>query len=103
MQALGMTVRHRSDGTPVMLQGCDGLAGSRCTIYAQRPEGCRRYSCHLLTALTEGEVSLAEALEVVNGAHERLAAEPDERHPSPEMKDYLDVHFRGRHRRYSEQ
>jgi hypothetical protein len=101
LQALGLPVREREDGTPVLPQRCAALDGRSCTAYAQRPEGCRRYQCNLATALSEGEVSLEEALAVVKGAQALLASTGPER--SPEVEDYLDRHFRGRHRRYTAQ
>jgi hypothetical protein len=101
LQALGLPVKEREDGTPVLPQRCAALDGSRCTAYMERPEGCRRYHCNLFSALSEGEVSLDEALAVVDRAHALLAASGAER--GPEVEDYLDRHFRGRHRRYTAQ
>jgi Fe-S-cluster containining protein len=97
LQALGLPVREREDGTPVLSQRCAALDGRSCTAYAQRPETCRRYQCNLATALSEGEVSLQEALAVVDGAHALLSSTGPER--SPELEGYLDRHFRGRQRR----
>jgi Fe-S-cluster containining protein len=89
-------VREREDGKPLLPQRCAALDGRRCTAYAERPEGCRRYHCQLFSALAEGEVSLPEALAVVDGAHALLAAAGPER--GPQVDAYLDRHFRGRHR-----
>ena len=97
LQALGLPVKTREDGSSVLPQRCAALEGSRCTAYAERPEGCRRYHCQLFSALAEGEVSLDEALAVVERAHALLASAGGER--GPEVEDYLDRHFRGRHRR----
>ena len=101
LKALGLPVTEREDGTPILPQRCAALEGRTCTAYAQRPEGCRRYHCNLFSALSEGEVSLEEALATVDGAHALRAAANGER--SPELEDYLDRHFRGRHRRYMAQ
>ena len=101
LKALGLPVTEREDGTPILPQRCAALDGRRCTAYAERPEGCRRYHCNLFAALSEGEVSLPEALAAVEGAHALLASAGAER--GPEVEDYLDRHFRGRHRRYSAQ
>lgn len=98
LKALGLPVKEREDGTPILPQRCAALEGKTCTAYAQRPEGCRRYHCHLFSALSEGEVSLEEALAVVDGAHALLAAGGER---GPELDDYLDKHFRGRHRRHT--
>ena len=98
LRALGLPVKAREDGTSILPQACAALDGRRCTAYAARPEGCRRYHCQLFSALGEGEVSLPEALAVVDGAHARLASAGPER--SEEVEDYLDRHFRGRQRRH---
>lgn len=98
LRALGLPVGEREDGKPFLPQRCAALDGRRCTAYAERPEGCRRYHCQLFSALAEGEVSLPEALAVVDGAHALLASAGPER--GPQVDDYLDRHFRGRHRRY---
>ncbi|MBJ6760738.1 YkgJ family cysteine cluster protein [Myxococcaceae bacterium JPH2] len=65
----GVPLVERADGSPALAQHCAALEGRHCTVYAERPESCRRYRCHLLTALAEGEVSLDEALGVVDQAH----------------------------------
>lgn len=74
MQRLSLPVVNRADGTPALEQRCAALDGRCCTVYAERPEACRRYRCYLLTALSEGEVTLEEALAVVDEAHARINA-----------------------------
>jgi Fe-S-cluster containining protein len=74
MQRLSLPVVDRADGTPGLEQRCAALDGRCCTVYAERPEACRRYRCYLLTALSEGEVTLEEALAVVDEAHARINA-----------------------------
>jgi uncharacterized protein len=71
--------RHRldvgeiADGTPVLRQCCSALRDRRCTLYAQRPEACRRYGCRLFSELAGGRVSQDEALAVVDRAHALLS------------------------------
>lgn len=60
-------------------QPCAALEGTRCTVYAQRPMACRRFECLLLTALRDGEVTEAGALEVVAKARALEAAGDRER------------------------
>lgn len=67
-----LPVGERADGAPVLLQHCAALNGRCCTVYADRPAPCRAYRCQLHLALGEGEVSLEEALEVVEGAHAHI-------------------------------
>jgi hypothetical protein len=94
LERLGLRVAERTDGVPVLLQPCAALKERCCTVYADRPKGCRRYQCYLLTALAEGEVSLEEAHAVVDEAHALRASGDRER-----TEHYLDKHFRGRHQR----
>ena len=59
----------RRRGLPLLVNGerraltqrCAALAGSSCTIYEERPEGCRRYRCMLHAALA-GDVTVLPAL-----------------------------------------
>ncbi|MDY7228027.1 YkgJ family cysteine cluster protein [Hyalangium rubrum] len=74
MQRLSLSVMETPEGTPSLVQRCTALDGRCCTVYAERPEACRRYRCYLLMAMAEGEVSLDEALAVVDGAHARIQA-----------------------------
>jgi hypothetical protein len=74
LERLALPVVKRSDGTPGLEQRCAALQGRCCTVYAERPEACRRYRCFLATALSEGELSLEEALKVVDEAHARIQA-----------------------------
>jgi Fe-S-cluster containining protein len=99
LRRLSLPVIERSDGSPGLAQRCAALEGRCCTVYAQRPEACRRYRCNLFTALAEGEVSLDEALTVVDGAHSQLRAVETGQAPREPAEAYLDRHFRGRQRR----
>lgn len=68
-------------------QRCAALEGTRCQVYAERPLACRRYECLLLIAHRGGEVSLPEALQVVERAKSLVASKSFER------DDYLTFHF----------
>ena len=106
-------------------QPCRALVGRECSIYADRPAGCRAYNCLLATALGEGELGLEEALAIVDEAHTRLRelreklASSSEGSPVPAIRrslagdgpalseeattswsaarDHLRRHFTGRH------
>ncbi|MGZ3458289.1 MAG: YkgJ family cysteine cluster protein, partial [Archangium sp.] len=69
-----LDVVELADGAPALRLCCTALKGRQCTRYAERPEGCRRYVCQLLTGLAEGRVSPEEALAVVEQAHALLSA-----------------------------
>ena len=49
-------------------QPCGALEGTRCTVYDERPESCRRFVCGLLERVTNGEIDLQSAIEHVNVA-----------------------------------
>jgi len=83
----GLDVVSLADGAPALRQGCTALKGRQCSLYAERPEGCRRYACRLFHALAGGTVSFPEALAVVERAHALLSAVerglPPETDPRP--------------------
>jgi len=63
---LGLPVLDRakaSFGLP-----CPKLSGTMCSIYGSRPRVCSRYRCGLLQRLDAGEVSLEDAVAVVQTA-----------------------------------
>ncbi len=74
-----LPILERAQGAALQ-QRCAALDGCRCEIYDERPAACRGYRCMLLTALGEGEVSLAEALGIVGQAHAAIA-EVAQAHP----------------------
>jgi hypothetical protein len=71
----GLPILERPHGA-ALRQRCGALDGRRCDIYDDRPAACRSYRCMLLTALAEDEVSLRDALAIVERAHALLAAAP---------------------------
>jgi Fe-S-cluster containining protein len=70
----GLDVVALVGGSPALQQGCPALKDRRCTLYAERPQGCRAYSCRLFNALARHELPLDEALAVVDRAHSLLSA-----------------------------
>jgi Fe-S-cluster containining protein len=70
--ALGLQVVKQS-GRDAMPLPCPKLKDRCCTVYAQRPQGCRNYGCHTLHRLNTGALSPREALDVVREAQRRLA------------------------------
>ena len=77
MRRRGLPLLERGQGV-ALRQRCGALDGCRCDIYEARPAACRSYRCMLLTALAEDEVSLGDALAIVERAHALLAAAPGE-------------------------
>ncbi len=72
VRALGLDVDLPEEGEASMRQHCSALCGTRCTIYEARPDACKRYRCHLLVTLEEDEVSLEDALLVLDKARQLL-------------------------------
>jgi len=73
----GLPLLARGDRPPALGQRCAALAGICCTIYDERPQGCRSYRCMLHAALAADEVGLDEALAVVVQTHALLGALAD--------------------------
>jgi len=89
-------VVERADGSHAMRQRCAALDGARCTAYADRPETCRKYHCMLFAAVSEGELSVAEAMSVVDEAH-ALIAKVDKALEPPKPGAPMAVLQRARH------
>lgn len=70
-QGLEISGGRFSRGIP---QPCVHLAGTRCTIYANRYRDCRTYRCVTLQALEGGEIDSAEARRRVGTAKTALVA-----------------------------
>ncbi|HEX8439593.1 YkgJ family cysteine cluster protein [Archangium sp.] len=70
----GLEVVALVGGSPALRQGCSALRDRRCTLYAERPQGCRAYDCRLLREVAGGQLPLDEALAVVDRARALLAA-----------------------------
>jgi len=63
----GLPLRHIR-GRTVFPQPCACFDGSRCRIYAERPEQCRAFECGLLKRAAAGELEVSAALEKINQA-----------------------------------
>jgi Fe-S-cluster containining protein len=74
LRARGLTLRALDDRPPALPQRCAALDGRCCTIYAERPAGCRRYRCMLHAALAGDELELHEARALVDETHALIAA-----------------------------
>jgi uncharacterized protein len=98
------------DGKHIFVQPCPGYREQKCSIYASRPETCRKYECKLLRAYDGGQVGYEQALQHVQTAlrlhadlRARLGAEEGEQiwqmaREMAEAQDGLDsVEFRRKH------
>jgi Fe-S-cluster containining protein len=64
----------QQSGRSAMPLPCHRLSERCCTVYTERPSGCRAYVCRLGDQLARGEVQGSEALAVVREAQRRIAA-----------------------------
>ena len=74
-------------------QRCAALSGTACQVYTERPLACRRYECLLFGALRGGEVSLVDALEVVQRAQAIVVAARADSSRRDERDKFLTFHF----------
>jgi hypothetical protein len=65
-------------GARYLTQPCTALGPLGCGCYAERPLACRGFECLLLTALAADEVSLADALSVVDRVKQQSGHEREE-------------------------
>ena len=77
VESLGIEC-DEEEGREVLIQPCAGLKGTRCGVYAHRPECCRTFECRVLKDHLAGRLSLAEALGVV-GEMREIASGNDSR------------------------
>ncbi len=57
----------------LLLLPCGALRGTRCSIYAHRPECCRTFECRLLQEAARGIVTVEQAMVTINDAVARVA------------------------------
>lgn len=66
---LGLPINIDEDGLSFDFP-CPKLAGTCCTVYDDRPSGCRTYRCKLLKRLDADEVPLRHAIEIAESARD---------------------------------
>lgn len=62
LEALGLDVDADDADVELLALPCAGLAGTRCRVYAHRPQCCRTFECRLLQATRRGHVTPRHAL-----------------------------------------
>jgi hypothetical protein len=60
LEVLGLEIDDDAEET-LLLQPCLALQGTRCGIYALRPECCRTFECRLLQEVRRGTVGVERA------------------------------------------
>ena len=72
LAALGLKLK-RKKGAHYILQPCPAFRDAQCSIYAARPERCRRFECRQLQRLNAGEITETLALEKIRDVQQRVA------------------------------
>ena len=74
LEALGLEVEEDDGADRALLPlPCRALRGTRCNIYAHRPDCCRTFECRLLQEVGRGRVSIERAQETIADARRRIA------------------------------
>jgi hypothetical protein len=71
LEVLGLEVED-DDAGGLLLLPCGALRGTRCSIYAHRPECCRTFECRLLQSARRGAISVEQAREHIAEALSRI-------------------------------
>jgi Fe-S-cluster containining protein len=62
LEVLGLDVDADDADVELLSLPCHGLRGTRCSVYAHRPECCRTFECRLLQDAERGAVTVDDAL-----------------------------------------
>jgi len=73
LEILGLEIESGDADGGLLSQPCVALQGTRCRIYAHRPQCCRTFECGLLQDTRNGAVSVDRALLHIADAHHRIA------------------------------
>jgi hypothetical protein len=71
LEILGLEVED-DDAGGLLLLPCGALQGTRCSIYAHRPQCCRTFECRLLQQVRRGVVSVEQAGGLIAEALKRI-------------------------------
>ena len=72
LEIMGMEVESEERNLGLLSQPCAALHGTRCSIYAHRPNCCRVFECHLLQNAQRGAVTVERAMEHIADAREQI-------------------------------
>jgi len=73
LEALGLDVDADDADVELLALPCAGLRGTRCGVYAHRPQCCRTFECRLLQQAQRGELTSAAALGRIAAAKTQVA------------------------------
>ena len=72
LEIMGMEVENEEKDLGLLSQPCAALRGTRCGIYAHRPNCCRVFECHLLQTAQRGAVTVERAMDQIADAREQI-------------------------------
>ncbi len=72
LEVLGLDVDTDDADAELLALPCAGLRGTRCSVYAHRPQCCRTFECRLLQNAQRGAVTHEEALARISEARARV-------------------------------
>jgi uncharacterized protein len=72
LEVLGLEIEDDDPDGSLLLQPCLALRGTRCGIYALRPECCRTFECRLLQEVRRGAVGVARARAQIADTRKRI-------------------------------
>lgn len=72
LEIMGMEVENEVRNAGLLSQPCAALRGTRCGIYAHRPQCCRDFHCHLLQNAQRGAVTVERAMERIADARQQI-------------------------------
>lgn len=71
VEVMGLRIDDDADARLILLP-CSALRGTRCSVYAHRPQCCRTFECQLLQDTRRGAVSVERAEEHIAEAFRRI-------------------------------
>jgi Fe-S-cluster containining protein len=72
LAVLGLDVDADDADVELLALPCQGLRGTRCSVYQHRPRCCRTFECRLLQDAGSGAVAVDEALTRIAGARAQV-------------------------------
>jgi len=72
LEIMGLEVEENERGAGLLSQPCPALKGTRCGIYAHRPQCCRTFECQLLQDVRLGAVTVERGAERIAEARRRI-------------------------------
>jgi Fe-S-cluster containining protein len=72
LEIMGLEIEDDDTGGRLLVQPCGALRGTRCGIYAHRPECCRTFECRLLQDVRRGAVGVERAGQIIAEALKRV-------------------------------